>query len=450
MPNGLDKGASGETQSQLVTYVTGLDLPLYGDAVQSGDVWHYSPEHGKKFQRVTLSLHSNGFAIRPHGKGACITIAMSPFALVHAVKLHSAAADADNPTMLFFKVLVFHHGSLHFFGADGETAEKDRAQWVANIARTHREFAKSLFPCFALSTGPLPGADYSSTRLLAGYLLQCEGPQVSLMWCELHLRFDGTCVFDGFAAKGGDAPSVLGLSVESGTQISKAQGCDNGCFTLAGCNFAARTCAEKELWLRVIQNVKVKILHRTPDPKLSEARAVLQRLQSSPIAPPDDLQNKEFHYTRRLVIDLEAARNEEAAKDNMAFRAAILERIQRLVQLDDLNFTRKHLLPRSEVAGFPTAPGMHTRSGTFTRPGVSPREKMTPVRAELVFTPRLRAQSFTPSSSLQHLRPPCRPLPFSEPGQDSDDLLLAGMEGMSSSGAVKSASSCSDVDSGGV
>jgi hypothetical protein len=208
-------------------------------------------------------------------------------------------------------------------------------------------------------------------------LLQCEGPQVSLVWCELHLHFDGEACFDGFATKLCDTP-ILGIAIESGTQISKAQGVDNSCFTLGGCNFAARTCAEKELWLRVIQNVKVKLLHSHPE--------------SVP-----------------------------TPQDTMTYRAAILERVQRIEKSDELDLNKTPLLPKTSTpVNQLKPPQMQNRQGG--RPtGGAPPGNAGGMKGPSGDAPFVNIQPFAPSKTLERMAPPSRPMLVAGLGSSEED-----------------------------
>merc|ERR1712176_664405 len=144
-----------------------------------------------------------------------------------------------------------------------------------------------------------------------------------------------------------------GIVIESGTQISKAQGVDNSCFTLGGCNFAARSCAEKELWLRVIQNVKVKLLHSQP--------------QTVP-----------------------------TPEDTMTYRAAILERVQRIEKADELDLNRIPLLPKATSISRRKPQGRQSARAKEAEPG----DTASGAKGLTRDAPFVNIKPFAPSRSL--------------------------------------------------
>ncbi|CAE7449969.1 unnamed protein product [Symbiodinium necroappetens] len=273
----------------LITYSAEMDLPLTEPPMRSGEVWHLCQEDGKSFEKVILSIHSNGFSIRyPDDNHPAMSIAWSPFSLVQACRLHTIQADQSQPWLRLFKVSVFHHGITHFFATHGPGADTERARWVADVSRALRILTQSLFPSFQLAVFPLPGASWTSTRLLAGYMLLYDDQGVSLVYGELHAHCDNTA---GFAAYEDDAckVQVVHLAIDTNTCVSERVGIDCSCFSLGDHHFSTRTCAEKMLWLRAISNVKVKLRHLAATPTPNELRfyraAVREQINSLPPSP---------------------------------------------------------------------------------------------------------------------------------------------------------------------
>mmetsp|Transcript_92510 Transcript_92510/g.163601 ORF Transcript_92510/g.163601 Transcript_92510/m.163601 type:complete len:484 (+) Transcript_92510:139-1590(+) len=251
------------------SFLAGLRMPLVGPPVREGEVWHLLHEDGKSFEPAILSLYSNGFAIRPENGGAVQEISWSPFSLVQACRLHSVQADEALPWLRLFKVSVFHHGTAHFFAARAENADAERARWVADIARGLRQLTQSLFPPFRIRAEPVQGAGWTSTRLLAGYMLMCDNQDVSLVYCELHTHWDCTAAFAVYEDECCDA-RVMQVSMGVHTCISERVGVDCSCFSIDGHHFTTRTSAEKVFWLRAISNVKVKLRHKAHNPSQQE------------------------------------------------------------------------------------------------------------------------------------------------------------------------------------
>lgn len=269
---GHDVPPSRTCEEGLLTYCADINLPLTGPILHSGALRHLLPDEQKTFVRVTLTLFSNGIHIKPvEGWRPTTSIAWSPFSLVQACRLHSPQADDALPWLRLFKVSVFQHGATHFFAVEGDNADEARARWVAELARSLRALTKSLYPPYFLRVEPLPGAGWTSTRLLAGYLLLCDDKGVSLVYAELHAHGGGSATFAAYEDEFCDT-QVVRVPIDVQTCVSERVGIDCSCFSFDGYHFSTRTCAEKVLWLRAIGNVKVKLRHRAPNPTVTELR----------------------------------------------------------------------------------------------------------------------------------------------------------------------------------
>mmetsp|Transcript_67922 Transcript_67922/g.199490 ORF Transcript_67922/g.199490 Transcript_67922/m.199490 type:complete len:549 (-) Transcript_67922:16-1662(-) len=255
----------------LVTYAADANLPLMEPPIRAGEVWHLCPEDGRSFRQGILSLHPNGLSVKPTGEGTdpkaenLLSIAWSPFSLVQACRLHTVQADESQPHMRLFKISIFHHGLTHFFATQGEKADMERARWVADVSRALRTLTQSLFPRFSLRADPLPGASWTATRLLSGYLLLYDDLGVSLVYGELHTHWDAAAAFAAYEDEYCDV-QVVHLCIDMHTCVSERVGIDCSCFSLGDHHFSTRTCAEKMLWLRAISNVKVKLRHWASNP----------------------------------------------------------------------------------------------------------------------------------------------------------------------------------------
>eukprot|EP00429_Kryptoperidinium_foliaceum_P002158 CAMPEP_0176025362 /NCGR_PEP_ID=MMETSP0120_2-20121206/12406_1 /TAXON_ID=160619 /ORGANISM="Kryptoperidinium foliaceum, Strain CCMP 1326" /LENGTH=452 /DNA_ID=CAMNT_0017358545 /DNA_START=130 /DNA_END=1488 /DNA_ORIENTATION=+ len=250
----------------MVTYSADALLPLKGPVVREGRLLHLCPDDGKSFSQVTLSLYPNGLRIQDVESAAPpISLAWSPFSLVQACRLHSMQADAAQPMMRLFKVSIFHHGLTHFFACQGPKADMERARWVADVSRVLRVLTQSLFPPYSIAVDPVPGASWTVTRLMAGYLMLYDEVGVSLVYGELHAHRDNCSAFAAYEDDCCDVP-VVQLDIDVNTLISERVGVDCSCFSLGDHHFSARSCAEKMLWLRAISNVKVKLRHWATNP----------------------------------------------------------------------------------------------------------------------------------------------------------------------------------------
>eukprot|EP00929_Paragymnodinium_shiwhaense_P007724 TRINITY_DN111636_c0_g1_i1.p1 TRINITY_DN111636_c0_g1~~TRINITY_DN111636_c0_g1_i1.p1 ORF type:complete len:415 (-),score=67.86 TRINITY_DN111636_c0_g1_i1:58-1302(-) len=311
----------------LVTFWTDLHLPLSGPPLRSCDLWHLGPEDQLHFQKSRLSLYANGISVQAlddNGRqsGSPIAVAFSPFSLVQGVRMHSEKADRQMPWLRLFKVSVFHFGWTHIFGTTGDEADAERAQWLAEISRTIRVLTQSLFNNFSLSSQPLRGMECTATRLVGGYLLMCDDADVARIYCELHAHFEGKAVLAVYEDETCEEPLQLaGLTygIDVDTRVTERVGIDCSCFSISGIHFSARTCAEKNFWLRAINNVKVKLKHGARNPTDEEL---------------------------------------------IGYRDAIREQAQR-IDVREVNFTRRPLLPRYPVKQKckPTRPPENDRMG---------------------------------------------------------------------------------------
>lgn len=273
LPNGTAVKQKGPPARQykpgIVSFSADLTGALIGPPLRCGEVWHLLPEDKESFEVATLALHRNGIAVTGSKRDFIVT--WSPFSLVQACRLHSVQADRAMPWLRLFKVSVFQHGSTHFFAARGNDADTERARWVADIARALRLLTQSLFPNFDLRSEPLAGCEWTTHRLLAGYLLLCDDQGVSLVYCELHSHWDGVALFLAYEDDTCEA-QVVQINIDANTCVSERVGVDCSCFSFDNYHFTTRTCSEKMLWLRAISNVKVKLRHRAPNPTMEELR----------------------------------------------------------------------------------------------------------------------------------------------------------------------------------
>eukprot|EP00929_Paragymnodinium_shiwhaense_P049425 TRINITY_DN2492_c0_g2_i1.p1 TRINITY_DN2492_c0_g2~~TRINITY_DN2492_c0_g2_i1.p1 ORF type:complete len:1057 (+),score=227.50 TRINITY_DN2492_c0_g2_i1:110-3280(+) len=281
MSQGRQRPVRNPANRGIVAYVADIHQALKGPPLHEGEVWHLPPEEARNFRPAALALHANGLSIRPHGMGIQpITLSWSPFSMVQACRLHDEKADASRPWMRLFKVSIFHHGVTHLFACQGKAADSLRARWVADIACALRVLTQSLFPLYDIETEPVPGAVWTSTRLLAGFMLMCDSQGVSLVFCELHAHWDSVAAFVAYEDDCCDA-RVLHIPMTVQTAISERVGVDCGCFIIDAHHFAARSSSEKAMWLRAISNVKVKLRHTSANPTPDELVTYRKAIQES-------------------------------------------------------------------------------------------------------------------------------------------------------------------------
>lgn len=262
-----------EDEKGFRAYQAELKLPLVGPVLHSGPLRHcIQQEDGSMiFEMVTLSLFGNGMHLVQEDLKKQATISWSPFSLVQACRLHSGQADAAAPWLRLFKVSVFHHGATYFFAVEGDDADAVRARWVAEIASRLRALTQSLFPRFSIRVAPVRGLPWTSSRLLAGYLLLCIHDGVVAAYAELHAHKESLAQFIAYEDESCETRIVsMGIGVD--TVVSERIGVNCSCFSFEGYHFTARSVEEKLLWLRAISNVKVKLRHKAPSATAVELR----------------------------------------------------------------------------------------------------------------------------------------------------------------------------------
>lgn len=267
----------------LVSYMTDIRAPLSGCPVRCGEVLYLTPEGEESctFVKATLILHCKGIIIEPQKTvGSKVSIAWTPFTLVQACRLHTVKADSQLRELRLFKVSIFQHGLTVFFATSGDQPDMERTRWVADISRGIRALTKSLFPAIPVTTEPLASAPWTATRLLAGYMLMCDDSGVSCVWGELHCNWDYAASFACYDNHDCQK-QLLRLGLDMHTSVSERVGIDCSCFNFDGYNFSARTCHEKNLWLRAFSNVKVKLRHQAPNPSVLELMCYRREIKES-------------------------------------------------------------------------------------------------------------------------------------------------------------------------
>lgn len=264
----------------IISYDSDLAIPLIGPALHTGDVFVWVAKSTLNFKNATLSLHCNGLSIEFADGGEQTALAWSPFTLVQACRLDSPQADDTFSWLRLFKVSIFQHGVTHFFALRGDDADTERSRWVADISRSVRELTQSLFPRFVIRVQPLPAAPWTNNRLLAGYMVLCDDEGVSVVYVELSAPIDNTAEFVVYEDESCDS-RILMLEIDKHTCVSERVGVDCSCFCFDGHHFTARSSTEKNLWLRAISNVKVKLRHHAPNPTPIELKHYRRSIRKS-------------------------------------------------------------------------------------------------------------------------------------------------------------------------
>lgn len=265
---------------------------LLGSPLYTNDVLRLSL--GDAIHESVMALYANGFLVTQRGEGfgtpgkEPICRLWSPFSLVEKPQVQTRGGQHQ---WAIFKITFFRQDgqdSTYYFATAGVQAEVFRDRWVEQIVQAMSNLTLSLFPPFKLSVDPVPGRVSTCTRIMAGYLLRGGiADSATLVFCELHafanresrcaLYKDEWCDVEIFS---------IPLSESSIVSTRKGEYC-----TVFGINdhlFCTRTEEERDIWLRAVSNIKVKLMFDAPDPTVEELKvfrsAVSERIGNLP--PP--------------------------------------------------------------------------------------------------------------------------------------------------------------------
>mmetsp|Transcript_49827 Transcript_49827/g.108333 ORF Transcript_49827/g.108333 Transcript_49827/m.108333 type:complete len:410 (+) Transcript_49827:106-1335(+) len=284
-PNFFGVFPAGPQTAEVTTYSAKIGLELQGEPLCTGKLLYIRP--GDTISEVTLSLHTNGFGfIDDRSDPSTTRWGWSPFSLVEKLN-----AVMGNPSDFWaeFKMSVFRQTGedmTFYFVVTGVDAQKRRDIWMDAMTNAIRQLTLSLFPPFAIAVHPVPGVRSTSTRILAGYLLRCEpNDMVSLLYCELHSYIYGEARLVQYRNEWCDQ-IVRCVLLTTQTVISTRAGAACTVFAVDDTCFCVRTPDEKELWLRAVSNIKVKLRFAGPSPTFAELdvmrACVLQRAMEIP------------------------------------------------------------------------------------------------------------------------------------------------------------------------
>eukprot|EP00927_Polykrikos_kofoidii_P021979 TRINITY_DN20652_c1_g1_i1.p1 TRINITY_DN20652_c1_g1~~TRINITY_DN20652_c1_g1_i1.p1 ORF type:complete len:524 (-),score=76.60 TRINITY_DN20652_c1_g1_i1:123-1694(-) len=270
------------------TYSVNESIDLKGE-LRSGVVAHL--KLGEKIQRVWLTIYQNGFSLGPSsGSNDPVTSestmarAWSPFTLIEMCQVQ---AKRQEHSLAVFKLTILRKDVtdlFFYFGCCGPAATTERDSWLQDIAGAIGRVTLSVIPSHQIAVRPVRGVPGTVTRLMAGYMVRLvEAEVVALCYCELQAYAQGTARIvlysDEWCEHEFGCVPITDTSVVS---TRKGDHC-----TVLGIDshlLCARTWKEKELWLRAVSNVKVKLMFDAPAPTEEELAvyrsAVLERLES--------------------------------------------------------------------------------------------------------------------------------------------------------------------------
>jgi hypothetical protein len=255
-------------------------------------------------ERGELSLFANGIRFeredQPVGdQGAALEVLLVPFSFVRPVAMQSTALQDALSPVPFSKILsvtLYLEGRTHFFcfGAWEEQQAQDLCTgWVRDVARSIRWVTESLFTrgsCFQTAS---PNADEESNQLMAGYLLHSDpGEIVRMMYVELQPPRQGKSRVVLYEDLAGGREVDKEVLLDARTPSYEKVGVDCSCFCVGSLQLSARTVFERQVWLRAVQNLKVKLQARGPDPRPHELDTWREAINDHIIENAGKLRNK--------------------------------------------------------------------------------------------------------------------------------------------------------------
>jgi len=268
------------------TFATRKFIVLEGEPLYEGNILQLVL--GESIQEVRLSLHVNGFRVKPLSSVAEpgaeeIVRTWSPFSLIEKCQVKTMQHAS---MWAVFKITMFRTectDDMFYFATSGLDAQPQRDQWMAQLAYCINQVTASVFPAHAIAVQPMPWVPMTITRIMAGYLLQSmKNDNVIMMYCELHAYQGGEARMTIYKDEWCDLEmtSIL-LADTSVVSTRKGEYCT--VFGVDDHRFCARTKDEKELWLRAVSNIKVKLMFDAPDPTAEEMSifrdAIQERLE---------------------------------------------------------------------------------------------------------------------------------------------------------------------------
>mmetsp|Transcript_73682 Transcript_73682/g.204927 ORF Transcript_73682/g.204927 Transcript_73682/m.204927 type:complete len:362 (-) Transcript_73682:90-1175(-) len=264
IPSPLDIGLQIDEKADCVPmFSTAMHQPLLGVPLREGFLWHLSAEH--LFEPVHFSLYVNGISFTTHS-GQEASIQLSPFSLVRFCRFQAG----EGSELKTFKISLLDQDSSHFFavrGANARDTEQERSNWVLSISCTVLNIVRSLLPLVPMSCDPLPFVPCTRRRLLSSYLLHRDGddPNLSVVFCELSappcawestrltLYRDHRCEV-----------WVADIHIAEYVVCCEVVGVNCSCFVVGCHHFVAHSVSLRKVWLKALNNIKVKLQNRAP------------------------------------------------------------------------------------------------------------------------------------------------------------------------------------------
>eukprot|EP00927_Polykrikos_kofoidii_P034158 TRINITY_DN289_c0_g1_i1.p1 TRINITY_DN289_c0_g1~~TRINITY_DN289_c0_g1_i1.p1 ORF type:complete len:502 (+),score=62.19 TRINITY_DN289_c0_g1_i1:101-1507(+) len=288
----VDTLPRGPVRSSVPTFLT-AERSEFSGQIRSGEVAYLAL--GEKIQRMWLSIYRDGFTVTPSfgstdpGGQQRKARAWSPFTVTEMCQVQTKRQEQE---LSVFKLTILKKDDsdlFFYFGCCGPNAVEERAKWLHDIKEAIGNVTLSIIPTHSIVVSPVPGAPGTVTRLMAGYLMHLLGSdRVAVFYCELQAYTEESAKIAMYPDEWCEHEvDSVPISAMSSVSTRKGDSC-----TVLGVDshlMCARTWRDKELWLRAISNVKVKLMFDAPSPTEEELEvyrsAVLERLQETEDTP---------------------------------------------------------------------------------------------------------------------------------------------------------------------
>lgn len=263
----------GPRERMVTTFATADADVLHGEPLCTGCILQLTL--GESIHEMRLELYVNGFSLTPcgsavDGQARRTCRVWSPFSLVEKCQVKTMQHSAY---WAVFKLTVFRkegQDRCYYFATTGGNAYKERDQWVDEMVAAISNVTQSLFPPHAITVSPIPGVAATYKRIMAGYLLQSGAEDnVALLYCQLHAYSGGEAHFMIYRDEWCEH-EVSSIVLCDTSIVSTRKGTWCTVFGIDENRFCARSQEEKDLWLRAVSNVKVKLMFDAPDPTREE------------------------------------------------------------------------------------------------------------------------------------------------------------------------------------
>mmetsp|Transcript_36697 Transcript_36697/g.84440 ORF Transcript_36697/g.84440 Transcript_36697/m.84440 type:complete len:389 (-) Transcript_36697:26-1192(-) len=274
-----------------VDYWVSNDVAPWGEVISVGQLLFITPGSDNATREMQMSIFINGFEMEAApiriGKdmmASRMRRLWSPFSMVEACQVKT---PQNSLAWAAFKLTVFRsegEDECLFFATAGQDALAQRDLWMTEMSSGISRVTKSLFPIHSITVKPLRGVHGTADRILAGYLLHRAAPDTaSLVYCELHAYRDNSAEFTAYT----DEWCTWGVakqSITADTIVSSRTREHCTVFGLDEERYSARTKQEKDVWLRAMSNIKVKLTYCAPNPTHDEVEHIREAVHDKVVS----------------------------------------------------------------------------------------------------------------------------------------------------------------------